>query len=57
MLTAQRFEAAERRIKEEIKRRGVQQRACKGEREAAQINYIARVIAKKHLEGLRDVAI
>lgn len=48
------MEAAETRVAQEISRRGVQQRARKAERVAAHSKHIARVIAKKHLEGLRE---
>jgi len=54
LIEAQRYEAAEARIAAEIQRRGVQQKARKEERIAAHSKHIARVVAKKHLEGLRE---
>jgi radial spoke head protein 3 len=54
LIEAQRFEAAEQRVADEISRRAVQQKARKAEREAAHKKHIARVVAKRQLEGLRE---
>lgn len=56
LIEAQRFEAAEARVAAEISRRGVQQKARKSERKAAHQKHVSRVVAKRHLEGLRQVA-
>ena len=53
LIEAQRFEAAEARVAAEISRRGVQQKARKSERKAAHLKHVSRVVAKRHLEGLR----
>lgn len=53
LIEAQRLEAAEARVAAEISRRGVQQKARKSERKAAHQKHVARVVAKRHLEGLR----
>lgn len=54
LIEAQRYERAEARVAAEISRRAVQQKARKGERIAAHSKHIARVVAKRHLEGLKD---
>lgn len=54
LIEAQRFEAAEQRVADEISRRAVQQKARKFEREAAHMKHVSRVVAKRHLEGLRE---
>jgi hypothetical protein len=56
LIEAQRFEAAEARVAAEISRRGVQQKARKAERRAAHQKYVSRVVSKRHLEGLREIA-
>lgn len=56
LIEAQRYEAAEARIAAEISRRGIQQKARKAERVAAHSKHICRVVAKRHLEGLREKA-
>ncbi len=55
-VTAQRYEAAEQRHKEEVKRRRVQDRARKAEKRAAHQKLNARFEAKKYLFGLREKA-
>jgi hypothetical protein len=57
LIEAQRLEAAELRRKQELERRKVQQRARKEERKAAHKKYIARVIAKKYMHGLKENAL
>ena len=54
LIEAQRFEAAEQRVAEEIARRHVQQKARKFERQAAHKKHVSRTVAKLHLEGLRE---
>ena len=57
LIEAQRFEAAELRVKQEVDRRGVQQKARKAARKAAHQKYVARVMAKKAMTNLRYDAI
>ena len=54
LIEAQRLEAAEIRRKQELDRRKIQQKARKEERKAAHKKYVARVLAKQHLVGLRE---
>ena len=51
------MEAAELRRKQELERRRVQQRARKEERKGAHKKFIARVMAKKYLHGLKENAL
>ena len=53
LIEAQRYEAAETRIAEEIARRHQQQRARKAEKVAAHKKHVCRVAAKSHLESMR----
>ena len=57
LVEAQRFEAAESRVKAEIDRRGVQQKARKVQRKLAHQKYVSRVMAKNYLAGLRENSI
>ncbi len=57
MIEAQRLEAAELRRKQELERRKIQQRARKEEKRCAHRKYVARVMAKKYLVGLKDNAL
>jgi hypothetical protein len=57
LIEAQRLEAAELRRKQELERRRIQQKARKEERRAAHRKYVARVMSKKYLVGLRDNAL
>ena len=57
LIEAQRFEAAEQRVKEEIDRRRIQQKARKMERRLAHEKHVSRVIAKRHMFGIRENAI
>ena len=54
LVEAQRFEAAETRVEQEIARRAVQQKARRSEKVAAHSKHIARVISKQYLTGLRE---
>lgn len=54
LIEAQRLEAAEIRRKQELDRRKIQQKARKEERKAAHKKYVARVLAKQALVGLKD---
>jgi len=56
LIEAQRFEAAELRVKQETQRRAIQQRARKAQKKAAHQKYICRVMAKGELVGLREGA-
>lgn len=57
LIEAQRLEAAETRRHQELERRRVQQRARKEERKAAHKKHVARVMAKGHLQGLKENAL
>lgn len=57
LIEAQRYEAAEARVRGEAERRKVQQKARKAQRKAAHQKYVCRVLAKKHLIGLRENAL
>lgn len=57
LIEAQRFEAAEKRVKDEQDRRKIQQKARKDERRFAHEKHVSRVKAKKYLSGLRTCAI
>ena len=57
LIEAQRFEAAEERVKQEISRRAVQQKARKTERKMAHEKHVARVLAKKYMTGIRESAL
>lgn len=57
LVEAQRYEAAETRVKAETERRGVQQKARKSQRKAAHQKHVARVMAKKAMTNLRYDAI
>ena len=57
MIEAQRFEAAESRVRAEIDRRAVQQKARKVERKMAHQKHVCRVLAKNYLTGIRENAI
>ena len=57
LIEAQRFEAAEERVKQEISRRAVQQKARKTDRKLAHEKHVARVTAKKYLTGIRERAL
>jgi hypothetical protein len=48
------LEAGELRRKQELERRRVQQKARKEEKRAAHKKYVARVMAKKYLVGLKQ---
>ena len=54
LIEAQRLEAAEIRRKQELDRRKIQQQARKEERKAAHKKYVARVLAKQSLVGLKE---
>lgn len=51
------MEAAESRVKAEIDRRGVQQKARKVQRKLAHQKYVSRVMAKNYLQGVREASI
>ncbi len=57
LIEAQRFEAAEARIKAEQDRRKVQQKARKDQRRLAHQKHVSRVKAKKSMIGLRERAL
>ena len=57
LVEAQRFEAAESRVKAEIDRRAIQQKARKVQRKLAHQKHVSRVLAKNYLSGLRENAI
>lgn len=57
LIEAQRFEAAEARVKAEQDRRRIQQRARKDQRRLAHQKHVSRVMSKKYLVGLRENAI
>ena len=57
LIIAQRYEAAEKRKKEEVSRRKIQDKARKEERKAAHMKLNARMLAKVHLTGLREQAL
>ena len=57
LIEAQRFEAAEARIKAEQDRRRIQQKARKDQRRLAHQKHVSRVMSKKYLVGLRENAI
>ena len=57
LIEAQRFEAAEARIKAEQERRKIQQKARKDEKRFAHQKHCSRVKAKSYLTGLRECAI
>ena len=57
LIEAQRFEAAEARVKSEKERRSNQQKARKQQRKNAHQKHVARVVSKKYLIGLKDRAI
>lgn len=57
LIEAQRFEAAEARIKAEQDRRKVQQKARKDQRRLAHQKHVSRVKAKKSMLGLRERAL
>jgi hypothetical protein len=46
----------EQRVKDEIDRRRIQQKARKVERRLAHQKHVSRVLAKRHLIGLRENA-
>ncbi len=54
LIEAQRLEAQLLRQKQELSRRKIQQKARKEERKAAHKKYVARVLAKKNLLGLKE---
>jgi hypothetical protein len=54
LIEAQRYEAAESRVLQEISRRQVQQRARKSEKVAAHKKHVCRVAAKTFLNQLRE---
>lgn len=53
LVEAQRLEASDLRRKQELERRRIQQKARKEAQRAAHRKYVARVLAKKHLLGLK----
>ena len=57
LIEAQRFEAAEARVKAEKERRANQQKARKTQRRFAHQKHVSRVVAKNYLVGLKDHAI
>ena len=57
LIEAQRFEAAEGRVKSETDRRGVQQKARKVQRKLAHQKFVSRVLAKNYMKGIRETAI
>ena len=57
LIEAQRFEAAEARVKAERGRRANQQKARKQQRTTAHQKHVARVVGKKHLIGLKEYAL
>lgn len=57
LIEAQRFEAAEARVKAERERRANQQKARKQQRTTAHQKHVARVVGKKYLIGLKDYAL
>ena len=57
LIEAQRFEAAEARVKAEQDRRRIQQKARKDQRRLAHQKHVSRVMSKKFLIGLRENAI
>ena len=57
LIEAQRFEAAEQRVAEEIFRRRTQQRARKEERYHAHMKHVCRRMGKDLMQGMREKAI
>lgn len=57
LITAQRYEAKEKRYDEEISRRKTQDKARKTERKSAHQKLNARIFAKNYLFGVREEAI
>ena len=57
LIEAQRFEAAEARVNAEKERRANQQKARKTQRKNAHQKHVSRVVAKKYLIGIKDMAI
>ena len=57
MIEAQRFEAAEARVNAEKERRANQQKARKTQRKLAHQKHVSRVVAKKYLIGIKEMAV